>query len=336
MRYKKLMKSILSELAQYKNDIDNLSAAYQAEVEKREEEFKEMDGKYTSEFISESRQHWKPKKDYAKAINAARKKHRRNAFAYLAQVKEEMDAYFQVPVGSGFSTTVTAIKALGLTLSDREFEVLQGAAGGFWGLRLLNELAISRTKTGRETELENGEVRRKEKETKIPYGGVELPSIEGAHNALREVESAINLAFSGYCGMNYELADIVFPSKKAAEETNARIEAAYGAKVQHPARDSMDIHKMANSVRCFDENHSAYATLSETMGSLMATMPESKKKTTLTDSDKALIDALIDPSYPSLAQGKAVKIAGLDERLGDLLKLDERYKIAVTEALGSE
>ena len=61
-------------------------------------------------------------------------------------------------------------------------------------------------------------------------------------------------------------------------------------------------------------------------------MPEPKRKTTLTDSDKNLIDTLISTDYPSLAQS-AIKIAKADSRLVEILSLDERYGKAVKEAL---
>ena len=90
---------------------------------------------------------------------------------------------------------------------------------------------------------------------------------------------------------------------------------------------------MAGSVKCFDENHRPYTAFSEMMKGLEATMPEPKRKTTLTDSDKNLIDTLISTDYPSLAQSDAIKIAKADSRLVEILSLDERYGKAVKEAL---
>ena len=61
-------------------------------------------------------------------------------------------------------------------------------------------------------------------------------------------------------------------------------------------------------------------------------MPE--RKTTLTDSDRKLIDTLINSNYPSLAQDDAIKIAKADNRLAEILSLDERYGAGVRKALG--
>lgn len=264
----------------------------------------------------------------------AREKHQKIALAYIDQIQKELDSYFQIPVDSAFAATVSAIKTLGVTLNNKEFEVLQGAAGGFWGLRLLNELGTSRTKMEQRAELENGEMKRTEKEVKMPYGGIKLPDIEKAYDSLQNVKNAVNMAFSGYCGTNCKLRDIVFPLSKATEETNAKIEATYGVKAQPQKLDTLTLTRMANSVRCFDESYQSYTAFSKMMGALAATMPEPKRKTSLTDGDRKLIDTLISPNYPSLAQSDAIKIAKADSRLAEILSLDERYGKEVRRALG--
>ena len=70
---------------------------------------------------------------------------------------------------------------------------------------MLNELAVSRTKTGQRAELDDkNEMKRVEKEVKMPYGGVELPDIEKVYDNLQSARNAVNAAFKGYCGKNYE------------------------------------------------------------------------------------------------------------------------------------
>ena len=128
------------------------------------------------------------------------------------------------------------------------------------------------------------------------------------------------------------MKDVVFPINKALERTNAKLSETYGVQPQKPKLDNMAISRMAGSVKCFDENHRPYTAFSEMMKGLAATMPEPKRKTTLTDSDKNLIDTLISTDYPSLAQS-AIKIAKADSRLVEILSLDERYGKAVKEAL---
>lgn len=334
MKYQAFMRKIMQELGEYKGIVDTLSSSYMAEKTTHEEELQEMQGKYTEEYIAECRQNWKPSKDYSGEIGKAREKHQKTANAYISKIQEELDGYFQIPVDSGFAATVTAIKALGVTPNNREFELLQGASGGYWGRRLLNELAISRTKTEQGAELENGEMKSTEKEVKLPYGGVELPDIEKVYDSLQNVKNAVNMAFSGYCGTNYELKDIVFPIDKALEQTNAKLSETYGVEPQKPKLDNMAISRMAGSVKCFDESHRPYTAFSEMMRGLAATMPEPERKTELTDSDRNLIDTLISPNYPALAQNDAIRIAKADSRLGEILSLDERYGKAVKKALG--
>lgn len=334
MKYQKFMKKVMEQLTEYKGTVDTLAASYQSEVAKREEELTGAKGKYTDEYIAERRRSWKPSKDYSGVINTAREKYQKTALEYIDRIQKELDLYFQIPVDSGFAATVTAIKALGVTPNNREFDLLQGACGGYWGRRLLNELAISRTKTEQGAALENGEMKRTEKEAKMPYGGVELPDIEKMYGSLQNVKNSVNMAFKGYCGANYELKDIVFPIDKVQEDRNARIAEAYGVQAQKQKLDTMEITQMASSIKCFDENHSTYTAFSEMMGGLAATMPEPKKKTALTDSDRNLIDTLISPNYPSLAQSDAIKIANADSRLAEILSLDERYGKEVRRALG--
>lgn len=333
MKYLKFMEKIMRELAAYKADVDKLAGEYVAEKEKCEARLESMKGKYTESYISENRKHWEPSVDYGKIIDLARETHKKAAMGYFDKIKSELDGYFQVPVDSGFVAVVTGAKNLGVTLSNREFELLQATSGGYWGLRLLNELAISRNKTRQETELGNGEMKRREKETKMPYGGVRLPDIEKVYDGLQDVKNAINIAFEGYCGEGYELKDIVFPLSKTAEETNAKLTDTYGIKTQPQVRGSVEIARMASSIKCFDENHSTYTAFSEMMESLAATMPRQKRKETLTDDDKKLIDTLIDSRYESLAKDQAVRIAKADEHLAEILMLDTRYGATVKTAL---
>lgn len=168
MKYQKFMKKVMEQLTGYKGTVGALATSYQLEVARREEELTGTKGKYTDEYIKESRQNWKSSKDYSGEISRSREKHQKIALAYVNQIQKELNSYFQIPVDSGFAATVTAIKALGVTPNNREFDLLQGASGGYWGHRLLNELAISRTKTEQGAELEDGEMKRTEKEAKMP------------------------------------------------------------------------------------------------------------------------------------------------------------------------
>ncbi|MDE7430661.1 MAG: hypothetical protein K2N34_01900 [Lachnospiraceae bacterium] len=334
MKYQKNLQKIMQELSQYKSEVDEMATAYIAEKTKHEKQLQSMEGKYTESYITEERRNWKPKVNYRGVIDLARETHRKIAMSYFDKIKSEMDGYFQIPVDSGFASTVSAIKAVGVTLNNREFELLQGASGGYWGRRLLNELAVSRTKTEQGTELENGEMKRTEKETKIPYGGVELPDIEKVYDSLQNILNAVNTAFEGYTGEEYQLKDIVFPKDRLAEVTHDKIASEYGVEPPKQTMNAMQISKMATSVKCFDENYHSYVAFAEMMNVLESTMPKPKKKEVLTDDDRRLIDSMIDSRYEYAAKEQAAKIARADSRLAEILSLDERYKTAVAAALG--
>lgn len=334
MNYQRIMQKIMEQLTAYKSKVDEMAVAYVAEKTKYEKQLQSMEGKYTESYIAEERRNWKPKVNYRGIIDLARETHRKIAMGYFDKIKSEMDSYFSTPVNADFASTLVAVKTLGLNLTNYEFSLLQSSSNGYMGRRLLNELAVSRTKTEQRAELENGEMKRTEKEVKMPYGGVELPDIEKAYDSLQGVQNALNVAFEGYCGESYELKDIVFPLSKATEETNAKLVAAYGVQPQKQTLDAVTISKMATSAKCFDENYHSYTAFSELMGGLAATMPEPKRKEVLTDDDKKLIDTLIDSRYESLAKDQAVQIAKADEHLAELLRLDERYGQSVKQALG--
>lgn len=334
MNYQKIMQKIMEQLTAYKAEVDEVATSYVAEKTRFEKSLEDMRGKYTPEYIEESRKNWKPKANYRGIIDLARETHRKIAMSYFQKIKSEMDGYFQIPVDSGFAATVTAVKSLGVTLNNREFELLQATSGGYWGLRLLNELGVSRTRTEQRAELENGQTKRVEKEVKTPYTTVNLPDIEKAYDSLQGVQNALNMAFDGYCGESYELKDIVFPLSKTTEETNAKLAAAYGVQPQKQTLDTITISKMASSGKCFDENYHSYKAFYELMDSLAATMPKPKRKEVLTESDRKLIDTLIDSKYESLGREQAVQIAKADEHLAEILRLDERYGVAVKTALG--
>jgi len=333
MNHKKIMQKIFSELKMYKQEIDKLASDYQLERKKFDEEMEAAKGKYTESFIAESRANWKPRLDYAGLVNMARETHSKNVTRCISQLEQQLNDYFRAPADANFCATLTAIKALGVNLSNREFSLLQESANGYVGRRLLNELAVTRTKTERAAELKDGEMTRTEKETKIPYWGVDLPDIEKAYDALQSLKNGVNIAFSGYCGEGYALKDVVFPISEMAEETNRKLAEAYGVAPQKQTLGAVEISKMATSIKYFDENNRTFTEFAKMMDGVNATIPRKERKTELTEDDKSLIDSLIDSRYPNTAKEKAVEIARKDERLKELLELDERYKDVIEKSL---
>ena len=153
------------------------------------------------------------------------------------------------------------------------------------------------------------------------------------YDSFQSVINAIDTAFTGYCGENYVLKDIIFPLSEATEQANTRLESEYGITPPKQTHNITDIIKMSGAEKCFDKNHAPYVAFIATMDEIESVISKHPKKTTLTNADAALIDTLVDPKYPSLAQDTAIKIAKADERLKAILLLDPRYNKAVAEAL---
>ncbi len=333
MKYKTLMAKILKELNEYKNIVDDTAIVYLKECNEHKRELEKMQKKFMPEYIKEFDKNWQPKGNYGDIISAAKEKHRKTALDCLDKIRKEVESYFKTPVNQSFLMTIMGIKILGLNLTNRELSLLQDSAEGYLSRRLLGELSISRTsKTDKVKLNESNEPERIRVDEPKPFNGITVPGIEETYNCLQHLENTINTAFS-YCGENYELRDIIFPIDRAQEEKNTKLSEAYGVQPQKPKLDNMAISKMAGSIKCFDENHSAYTAFSEMMGELVATMSEPKRKTTLTDSDRNLIDSMIDSRYEHSAREQAVKIAQADERMAQILQLDERYGPFVQQAL---
>lgn len=334
MRYKALMAKILKELNEYKSIVDDMAIVYSKECKEHEQELDKMQGKFTPEYIKEFDKNWQPKGNYGGIISAAKEKHQKSALDCLDKIRKEMDSYFKAPINPSFLMTVMGIKILGLNLTNKEFSLLQDFADGYLSRRLLGELSISRTSKKDKVKLnESNEPERIRVDELKPFGGIAVPDIEESYNCLQNLENTINIAFS-YCGESYELKDIVFPISEAQEATNAKLSKTYGVQPQKPTLDSMTISKMATSKKCFDEGYPSYVAFSKMIEGLVATMPEPEGKTTLTDSDRNLIDSMIDSRYEHSAREQAVKIAQADERMAQILMLDERYGPFVQQALG--
>lgn len=333
MNSKKTVATIVEKLNAYKGIIDKLSASYQSEIDKREEEFNEMEGKYTDLFIRESRANWKPSKDYGKMISMAREEHKKTISPYLDQLQEELDNYFMAPVDSGFAATVTALKAVGARINNKEFQLLQSAAGGYFDRKLLSELAESRTKKADKVGLdETNEPERTTVDKPDPFFGVQIPDINKCYETLDRLKSSVEAALSNYCGENRELIDFVFPMDRERESAE-KVAGHYGLEPIRPQRDAYTITRAVNAPQYFNENHQTYIVFLDMMEKIDETIPKPKVKTSLSENEKKLIDTMLDPAYPTTAARQAAKIAKCDERMAEILILDERYTESVKNAL---
>lgn len=325
MRVKTYLEKTMVELKAYKEKIDSIIPVYWAEINAHEVYLENMEGKYTPEYIAEEREKWKPKTDYYGIINAEREKRKAATDFYLELIQKSLDKYFNSPVSAEFANKVTAIKMMGLQLSDREFKLLQNSANTYMERRLLSQLAKSRTVSEARTVLDPEKAKtnynvsealeNKQIEVSKPYWGVEVPDIEKVYSAFQNVKNNVNTVFRGYCGSNMELKEIV-----GCDGNNI------GAIVD-----------ATHSLNCFDLEKGSYKEFLEIMEKAAEVLPSSRVKTALTESERKFIDALIPAAdyekYPTLARKRAVELARASAEVASLFMFDGRYKEDVEKAL---
>lgn len=326
MRMRNYFEKIMKELKDYKSFVDTLIPEYQAELSKHEAYLQSMEGKYTAEYIAETRAKWRPAKNYSGVMKSARDSHKATVDFYINLMKKQLDHYFNAPVKLEFSNKVTAIKLMGLQLSDSEFKLLQDSATSYIERRLLAQLAADRTRKEDTTVLNRDKLQgsavvdsaleRKQIDVNNPYSGVSVPDIEQIYRAFNGMKSNVNIALQWYCGEDMQFKEFV-----GCTSDN------YGS-----------IANVAHAPQCFDiDSNRSYKEFLELTDAANEILPESKVKKELTEADKKFIDAIISPDdfekYPSIEKKKAVEIAKTSPEVAALLMLDERFSKDVEEAL---
>lgn len=325
MRMRNYFEKIMKELKDYKSFVDTLIPEYQTELSKHEAYLRSMEGKYTAEYIAETRAKWKPAKNYAGVMKSARDSHKATVDFYINLMNKQLDHYFNAPVKLEFSNKVTAIKLMGLQLSDSEFKLLQDSATSYLERRLLAQLAADRTRKEATTVLNrdklqgavvDGALERKQVDVNNPYSGVNVPDIEQIYRAFNDMKNNVSIALQWYCGEDMQFKEFV-----GCTPDN------YGS-----------MANVAHAPQCFDiDANRSYEEFLELTDAANEILPESKVKKELTEADKKFIDVLISPAdfekYPSIEKKKAVEIAKASPEVAALLMLDERFSKDIEEAL---
>lgn len=297
MRYKNYTDKIHEVLLRHKAEIDKLVMLHKAEIQAFNDELEQMQGKYTQEYIAEFKSEWKPKGNYADGIKKSSHKTLAEIEDYADRIKQELDKYFDSPIRNEFANKINSISLTGMQLKDREFKLLSESASNYMEMRLVQHLAESRTAQQTKTTLnDNGYTEIKEITVSNPYD-VALPDVDTIYNEFSQfINSAKNMARC-YAGDKAELKQYM---EDGVSEFFILSADAY---FRNKALDKFtDVMEQANAI-----------------------LPEHKEKRTLTEEDKMLIDAIIDPAYPSLAGAKVKEIAQYNAELKDILALDERY-----------
>lgn len=299
MRYKKYVEAITKSLSEYKVQIDALEKRLAAEQEKFKEQLAGMVGKFTTEYIAEFKKNYKLPTDY----KAEMEKQRSIALPVVVQnleaIEKQLNAFFNAPVRQEFANKINSISTTGLALTDREFRILKESASSYLEIRLLNQLAETRSKQEKAVTVnsQTGMPESQNKEVANPYMGIEIPNIDVIYNAFDSYAMNARRFVKSYSGVEVGL-------KQFLDDTTTALAATADSYFRNKAAERF----------------------SEVMSKAVSILPEYKKKSKLTESDMQLIDALIDPKYPTLAGDTVKIIAEHSPEIGGLLKLDPRYK----------
>ncbi len=310
MRYKNYVSKITKALTEYKNEIDLYEQQYVSELERMKKELKEMVGKYTPQYIEEFKKKQKPNYDYAKKIKELRESTGVIVKHSLACIEKQINDYINAPVKESFANKIMSISVTGLKLTDMEFKMLQDSATSYMEHRLLSHLASTRTKTVEKVRIiedSNGKTERYTEEVPDAFPYMKMLDANDIVNCFNDYKRNANFLVERYAGKQALLCEFLC---NGTEMRLAIVSDSY-----------------------FRNNYEE--KFLKKMEEVNSILPESKVKAKLTENDKKLIDALIDPRYPSLAESQVKGIAILDNDLRELFALDERYSKYI-EALEKE
>ena len=199
MKYKHHVAKITETLEKFTKDIDRLESEFAQDKKQHEQKVSEMHGKYTPQYIQEYTQNWKPNTDYADEMAKYRSEARLSTNYHLEQIKKQIDNYFNSPVRTEFVNRINAFVLTGITLVDREFQVLSKNANGYTECRLLNQLATSRIKTQVTTKIKDGEAVKETQEVQDIYH-IELPDIDNVYEVFQSYKNCVELCLDNYTG----------------------------------------------------------------------------------------------------------------------------------------
>lgn len=306
MKYQRYLKEIKTIVEQYKKRIDELvvlKKEQDAELEKMKNS-----GIYSDSYIEEYTKTHNNADKFAVLMEQDRKTSIEKAYYYKGLVKKDIDKFFNGDVTTSIANKVQAIKNSGLQLSNRELDLLKAECKSYYDLRLLQQIASTRTEKQTVTETnKDGEFINVVKDVTTPYNIV-IPDIENAYRNYEDFSAHLDAFFTTYCGANHELKESLPPDR-------------YGMprEIYESIYANSFIEK--NKIDTFESG------LNETMQCL----PENNIKTALTDTDKAIIDTIINPQYPNLAKTEVERLSELSPELAELFSLDERYRDFVIE-----
>ena len=297
MRIKKYIIKIANILKEWKISVDELETKYLREKSDLEKYCDEKRGQWTEAYIEQYKKENSPNEKYIMAYKAAKEPVQSAVERNLSLILKGLDSFFGAPVSTEFANTIMATKLADLQLSNLEFELLKKSVSSYAEARLLNQLALSRTKKADVVQMkENGEPERVSKEMIDPYLRLDIPDMKDTYDRYERFrDSALRMA-KNYVG---KLGTLNFALE---QNTPAYICVAMESFVRnHEDEKFLEIIEKASSALTYGKGRKVY-----------------------TEEDKKLIDSLIDERYvPS--KEKVYSVAAIHEDIEELLRLDPRY-----------
>lgn len=296
MRIKKYIKKIANILKEWKVSVDTLEEKYLREKSDLEKYCTEKAKQWKQEYIEQYMKENSPTEKYIIAYRAAREPVQIAIERNLSLILNRLDSFFGAPVSPEFANTIMVTKLTGLHLSDLEFQLLKNSVSTYAEARLLNQLAISRTKQINSIQIEkDGTLERALKDMKDPYLHLEIPDMDTVYKNYEHFKNSALRMANSYVGksgtLNFALEQSLPTYLCVTSESFIR---------NHEDEKFLEIIEKANNALCV------------------------KKRKVYTEEDKKIVDSLIDPRYAP-SKEKVYSVAAIHEEIEELLRLDPRY-----------
>lgn len=315
IRYQLYIDKVEHELKNYKEYVDDCEKKYLAGLALIDRKMQEVEnaGCYNADYINKYKAGIEDEKTalcsnkYAPLLNDKRKQTQTIIDKYINFIEKDLNAFFGGDIDPALANKVQALQSTGVKLSDKEFDVLKGQAKSYFDLRIINQLAETRTKETQAVTIENGKPTTETKETRAPYvGKIELPDPDKTFKSFNEYKAGVNAVLNYYCGNEYKLKKALGDNGRDKNGCNIEI-------VQCAFAENFFKQKKGEN-------------LTKELDIATAVLPQNEKIRELTEKEKAFIDTLIDEKHPFIIPQEVAKYCKLDEHLADLLLLDDRYK----------
>lgn len=310
MNYKIYVAQIRKQMESHKKNVDMLVSSYQALSDKKMKELEEMkkSGKYSDSYIKETEKNIKNTSNYpgfSDKLKMLQTQNREVIEPRLKLIENELNNYINAPVSPDFANKMMAFKTMGTKLSNREFELLKSTAHSYYEMRLLNDLAMSRTEHGKKYSMDGVEPKVENVESANPYTQLDIPNIDNLYSSFDSFKNGVNTFSKNYCGEDAQLRHFM----DGFDNSN------------------MAISQVAHAGTLAQKEFSFMNDFNNVTDKAFSISPA---YTEMTEHEKKLIDAIIDPDpkYTNLAKSRAKELAAFPE-LANILSKDDRYSDSV-------